>query len=1319
MIEKRFRSISHLMNEEDQVKTATQWTQRLQSHLEAKTLLGPSTHEKQIRRRTLNISYDGEGSIQDVFTTNPRLRDRDNNSSSARLQNSMSNNGDIAGGWLSAPTKRTSSRHGSSSNINGSYSQLDNTDNSKKQSTLNKLLQSKSKSPCTLPTNNNDSKSILFPPPPDAVDSLLPDVGSSSSFSGINEFMNMSSGPLNTNLLELNASSEFTILRQAQEKGSESPKRSYTPPVSRKSLFGSGQAKSVLGPNLAKQFTEFRLRRNGRGARPEKEEEANFSVTSSSEKPSGRGGMQDLDTGKSAEDLEDPANENSKQYVRKLNASGEFQHVDNMSSNQLQRPDLQKEIELRREKFKRKLAGLEQKANKVKNLKTVFAQDLHGSVKETQKDEELSMAPSLTLEALQVNPTGRRPTRSQSSSAAELKKGHFSSGTWDSIAFMAEMFDDDDDAFFATATTGKNLEPQIAPTSEDAPALKKQLPSFSIPEAAALQTRSKTLSDLDAKPFEGNPFTTVTPPKAVSNTNEGTGAQNETGTSNRSERSNTSEGSKGSKKGDSTAPSSGRSERSAVSMRPRSPARLRRRATVHVSAGVDLDQSFQIHDGEFVLNTRDKEEKHESSFSSKPEKSTTKAFHQSFAIESLASDTKRNEHSHGSSMPINTTAMPSLFEIGTFLMGTVNEASQHSATKRPKRRNSLPTGSSHGSSKPAKNSLCAPSINKPILLKSKSTDDGERPKATPRRSRRPSFQVPDLKESFAELRLGGNLDTEDPPLCKSKSAASVVTAATSSTAKIGTEEEEQILAATQMMGLSPHPADAAPRRRTSVSHAPPAPDHQPDKTVEKIRARRRESTRVSSRNEKSKLRMKDNSEPAISSRRKDRKSSRRRTASVERASAGLKRGMTADGKTTSRDKAASRSRTPTGTRRKGSDEMNDESRKKRSGRISTVSAARRSRRASMELGSTTPKTPRSARKSSSEGLYKPRPRSPKPNFGIISSSTPRVRSLNRGMEDGSQKWRKAAMDDGSQISRSNRRSGRPPSNRQGSIDVSDEEMSDDSDYVPTPKPAAPPSLPTLATRRSGAVSSRGVGSALSPRRKTSKSKPRRHRSDFVKRTERDADLPDLISPSAERRKMRNRRHVAHETVKEGSENSTPAADTAQGVGVPAGSEVLHSPVQDSGRAKKTVDRKLVADLCKSPNKAHRFRRHKAANSNEEAQNEEAITKSPSGRCSRKARRAKSDEARKAVDPSKSPKTPSSLRRRNTETNGEGTAVRKLRRTKTVESTLPSINLEEDIDTNAAERKEAAACKGRGDAPNAVPELDGNASNRFMLKGISF
>ena len=37
IVEKRFQSIAHLMNEKEDVKTAKQWSQRLNSHLEAKT----------------------------------------------------------------------------------------------------------------------------------------------------------------------------------------------------------------------------------------------------------------------------------------------------------------------------------------------------------------------------------------------------------------------------------------------------------------------------------------------------------------------------------------------------------------------------------------------------------------------------------------------------------------------------------------------------------------------------------------------------------------------------------------------------------------------------------------------------------------------------------------------------------------------------------------------------------------------------------------------------------------------------------------------------------------------------------------------------------------------------------------------------------------------------------------------------------------------------------------------------------------------------------------------------------------------------------
>lgn len=1253
IIEKRFQSISHLMNEKDDLKSAKQWSQSLQDHLETKNMLGPSTHEKEIRKSTIAQYFDrGEGSDTDIILTGqPQHKTY---SVSSRLERSSVT--DETSSIRLSPASRKSSRNNHSSFTNGSYS-------------------------------GNDSKSLLFPPPPlhpagiNADNhSSMPDIniGSSSTFNGGNDFMDTSSSQ---SLLDMNmnASKEFTVVRSAgQEPNTPAasvqqptvstkqarassplppshsnqllPKQAQESPKSKKSFFGKGK------PKLAKQLTEFRLLRNGSSRDSSilsdgtKDDDGtdNFSVTTEMLSSTSLPSSSELDI-----DIDDLL---GKKSAKPKALAGLQPAVESLLPNPYHREkqDPRLEIQWRREKYISKLspAFKNSKDNthpKENAAQMDFATDLQQSIDKVRKTlKEDTSAPLVIVDDNinhNIKAKGTRPSRSMSTNSASLRKKLVESKpktrdvTGDGSS-LVDMFDDDDSAFFGTAGGGKKKSTQPASILGPAPSIEPTTSfdtNISLASSPAnLTKRSHTTSEI---PQQSSPTTPKAKPKSQLVIPSTSSRSHRTAYSQRSERT-TSSISSGSKKRGENA--SGRSERTCGS-RANSRSERRRRTILALAhtEDLDLDQSFRIRDGEFVMSSspqkeskkkddKKKSKKFDTPFS-RADKDTANMFHQSFTAEALASP-KQNQKilSHGSSMPINTN----LLDCSASLLTTVDEKPVEGGRRRPKRRNSLPTGSSHGSvvskdtlfsstlkTKPKMgkgktgSAHESPSnIAKPKLTKTKSipVESSNPVHHTPRSARgrrRHSVQGPDLAESFAKLR--SDLDLLDGPLLrKTKSSTSVTTPSSTSSSRskrvdsvesfiqVSPEEEQQILAATKMIGIAPPKADtAAPRRRTSYT-VTPVPENQPA-TVEKIRMRRRESSRV--RTEKSKLRMKDNSESAVTQRRKDRKS-RRHTSNTEKIS-------------------------------NSREETKDESRKKHNAHSLSPRTARRVRRTSTaEPNSATSKS-RINRKFVSEGSHKPRAkssrdksarersprRSLRPKFSL-SPSTPRLRSLNRG------------IDDGSQSGRHHRRSARP-TRRQTSTDESKdeelEEMSDDSDYEPTPKPVAPPTLPVLATRKTGSIRAFSpVPTNATPRRGHSSSgraRPRRHQS-------RDESSPELMkSPSVERRRTRSRRQTAHEALKE-SEN------------------IFHSP-------EKKADKKLTGERSRSPSKSTRLVRRKSLSDKKKT----------------KARRTKSNDTDESpVDNGKSHKP---VRRHKTQQGESTPRSSRLRRVKTEGSVLPSINLE--------------------------------------------
>jgi hypothetical protein len=163
----------------------------------------------------------------------------------------------------------------------------------------------------------------------------------------------------------------------------------------------------------------------------------------------------------------------------------------------------------------------------------------------------------------------------------------------------------------------------------------------------------------------------------------------------------------------------------------------------------------------------------------------------------------------------------------------------------------------------------------------------------------------------------------------------------------------------------------------------------------------------------------------------------------------------------------------------------------------------------------------------------------------------------------------------------------------------------------------------------------------------------------------------------------------------------------------------HSPEGDAAKVKKEADMKAAADLCKSPSKTSRLVRRKSLTDKQKdiedalkspkSKGKDDRTKSPKPR---RERRDKSDDQGEPCG--ETTKTPRSIRRRKTES-GDGKTLRnRIRRAKTVDSTLLCINLETDLDHD-----QAGVGDHKGVSSSPSDPSSGNTSSRLMKNGISF
>ncbi|CAB9517805.1 expressed unknown protein [Seminavis robusta] len=966
-----------------------------------------------------------------------------------------------------------------------------------------------------------------------------------------------------------------------------------------------------------------------------------------------------------------------------------------------------------------------------------------------------------SLGALPSTKTNKKIKKSSSSGQQPQPQEQQSSSNL-AVVLDDDLFDDDDSVFFGNkaggkkqastkkrTTTGSASLASLSDATKSTATSKSSAPIL-LPKPTALPKlgRSRTTSSVDNyrnKKMSASmtAFPAATNVSAVAQT-EGSSnsarSQRTTsvrsewsggggGGSARSERTSLSVGSKSNgvlttpatttsevSTGNSSHNGSLRSQRTAddsinhVNLTPKRAA-LSRRATVGVTG---FEKSFQIVNGVLDFGqdgsgkTEEDEQTAHSTGKSRSKKKGKKAandatalFHQSFALESLISPA-RGKRASVSNMYNVAAEFPAnlMLENSFSLLSTVEEVSRDEKRPdeqrhRPKRRNSLPTGSSHG---PGVDLMMSP-----IAASCKQRVGKGETTQKPRRGRRSGLAA-EMKKSIVQVDLQGK--AEDSGIHKSRSGASLATMSTTES-KLDDEDDRTLATATKMLAPSKADALTSTRRRASVKVEQVIKSEPKETTVDKIRMRRRASTRVtSSTNEKGLLKQrpgivsrsqstpvdatKPSSNETVESvvpdavqRRKDRRSRRNPSQSKYKHE-------DASWRRTTPQEGAAPSTAPSGDARKR--------------RSLTPNGTRRRRRTTLAEASQ-PKTPtarkeRIVRRSSISGG----PRSPVFNDPTV----PRVRGARGG----------PGMDESaaSQTGRSTRRSAQP--RRQTSMDESattrsekseaGDDYDDDDSIEPTPKPQDPPCLPLLSTRSRSKSPEVGVASSrrsMKPRRHRSRetspkmkeeSRSRRHRSDGHGSR---MDESDIVSPTA-RRKTRTRRHTAHEALKGGEQKATVLSqDASEDMQGSPEHNYSTSMGKDITRPGRTMDKKLMAELCKSPNRANRFRRRKT-HDEESGGAKDEMQKSPKTPGGRRSRRSKGDDGADAKAVGKSP-----YRRRRTEVVDTATPLSsRLRRVKTVDSTLPTL----DLDASEGE----AAEEEEGDKQQAI-------TSNPLLDGLSF
>ena len=578
---------------------------------------------------------------------------------------------------------------------------------------------------------------------------------------------------------------------------------------------------------------------------------------------------------------------------------------------------LARQVEWRRERFKEKLLG-KQSSSPISNA------DNNDNIKSSS---DAIVPPSISLQ----KPLKLRRASTAESSATRKGRGTralslaIKSNTREHAAHdddgtvLSDLFDHDDEDFFDQKAGGKK-KPITTVTSistlEDTMEKATRMRAMSMAESKALYTSTRTNKS------EASRSTRST----VSNRSHRVERK---GSSVRSERTiglhAHDSGSNHSKSHRSERSASHRSERSASHRSERT--RGERSVVTHATSTTgsasmrshrttgsfgamenkhlvidNFENSFQLKDGDFdfagderEMNSGEPNDERgasknifEESFTSKADKDLTKMFHQSFGVDALMTPPKKKGKGNNLSLPnLGIIDTPTLLEHSQSLLSTVEELSRVSwddgkstasgnsieisgeKAGKPKRRTSLPTGSSHGGiasvasfSSSVKNIFKSPKTPKrrtkspPPQPQSTTRRNPTTPRGGARRSRRRASTSAELQASLAEIRKDMGIPPKDVEKADAEAEATEIqwrrASKTSPKAdpSISAGEEEMIAAAAKKMGLAPPPADTQnPRRRASVA-APPVmvQQEQHQAQVEKIRMRRRVSHRVTNTN---------------------------------------------------------------------------------------------------------------------------------------------------------------------------------------------------------------------------------------------------------------------------------------------------------------------------------------------------------------------------------------------------------------------------------------------------------------------------------------
>ena len=1215
LVEKQFNSIRHLIDQDEAApKTASQWSHRLQNHLKSKFERGPSENMSAYAHKISwtstrdgvgssnnvisNKSYDGEDSSQEILfdpqQVDPQTHAEASHSSMSRLRSSKLDNSftpeEFVGGWF-ASKRRTSGTEGGASN------------------------QSSQNSNSSIKASNNAS-------------------------------LNQASVNFFNNTLEMSYREEFQAASNPSTLTSQSP----TTPT-RKSIFRKAAGKPAMAPKLAKQLIDFRQKRLKSKDSGEAQEDKNnndegsdgFSVTTEilsvhSKRVSLTEGELDHVLGTSGGDTD----EFNRQMIDNQHKRGGFK---------------QDIVEWRREKYTKQSAttmggkSLKDATSRRKSKSRMRATAL--LLSETNHannggsiDGEVLLVEQKTLSG-KIIATGKMPARSRSGNTKKSLALSLSSSEQsnknendDAGTVLDTLFDDDDSDFFQQTESRKGKE-TITRQDIKMPALATSISSIEKPtrikraqttsammESKTLKSTRTTMSMDDKSRSQRND--TQRSERTTTSTGSSMRSQRTTGGSMRNNRTidlltntpttrseRTTSTRSESQRTAQTVTSSSRSQGTvdaktknvkedglaSVFLKASKKRRPKRRASL--SSVDDFENSFQIVDGAFMFGSSgnanlDQPDDFEESFTSEADKNTTKMFHESFTAEALVSPHVQKKSYMTSSMPnVITSQIPNLLDTSFALLSTVDETSKGSQEeKKPKRRNSLPTGSSHGSAVKVRSAVDA-------QKKSASTRESITFRNKNKKNRRRTSTNTELHASLAGMQ-GPNLESD------------------SGTIKSG-DDQTKDSSTVRKFGIAPSPADTKHTTRRRASTANESVPEAKESKVGQIRLRRRVSQRVGTTGDK------------LSSRSRTSKTSNRiqTAAAVQTLDAGQsftilwQRGAPVATSVSEVDRfesmelqkeikyEACQTLADTGQKaRRGRRRSTRET--TREGRATGLATFTHLLRRTMTHDGAT-NTPESALK---DEPTKGRQGSLTPNssrrFHRQSEAAPVTpgrkerlkyrKSIEGEVLTSSMVWQ-AGLDP-ALSEEGGERSLHESMRANASVDESSTH-SNDSSVTPTPKPTAPPSLPVLSIRES---TRRNAGTTLRPRRQ----KSLEDRTILSMQSSSCADPLNSTSLLSRKNRKRSRRNTAHEALKQDkvfSKGSDKHKITSTSASIAA--TILMSPAFDTRNIKSISKQQrsiLLKELTESPAKTIRPQRSRKGSS----QKASKVAKA-------KTRRSKSDE----------------------------------------------------------------------------------------------